>query len=220
MSDGQRTWLGRNLNASASQRAQDALVGAGLGLPCQVTAISTAGPQIVTVAFQVKTALTLPPVTLPTIGSRYVRLPIQVGDLGMCMRADARLGGVSGLGQPADMSTPSNLGALVFVPVGNVGWSSVNPNAITITDPTSNTVLSVSPTGFNVAFETFVSISATSSGLQLFGGIGGEIAVSSSEINLTTPSLMINSTAGWSGTFATGDSRTVTVQHGIITSVA
>lgn len=220
MSDGQRTWLARALNQTAAQRADDALVGAGLMLPCQVTSVSSAGPQIVTVAFQVKTALTLPPVTLPTIGSRYVRLPIQVGDLGFCVRADARLGGVSGLGQTTDLSTPSNMGALVFAPIGNMGWSSVNPNAVTITDPTNGTVLTVSPTGFNVAFSSTVSIALTSAGMTLAGAAGTEVQLSSTGINLVTSDLMINSTAGWSGTFATGDSRTVTVQHGIITSVA
>jgi len=97
----------------------------GQMLPCSVTAVDGA---IVTVNFEVLSgALTLPPVTCPIAESEYVRLPVQVGDKGVCMAASTRLGGVSGLGQGvAPLSVPSNLGGLVFVPIGNKNWFSVN----------------------------------------------------------------------------------------------
>jgi phage baseplate assembly protein V len=48
--------------------------------------------------------------------------------------------------------------------------------------------------------------------------IAGEIITLDSPLTTTTGDFQANN--GWTGTFATGDMRTVTVQHGIITNVA
>jgi hypothetical protein len=109
----------------------------GWQLPCRVVAVEGA---IVTVNFEIDTGgqYTFPPVTCPIAQSIYVRLPVQIGDLGMCISADARLGGVTGLGIKGALSPlglPFNLGALVYVPLGATDWSEVDPNAVNINAP-------------------------------------------------------------------------------------
>lgn len=114
-----------SLNNAMDRKIEDNNQNLGQILPCTVTAVNGA---IVTVNFEVLSgALTLPPVTCPIAEPEYVRLPVQVGDKGVCMAASTRLGGVSGLGQGlAPLSNPSNLGSLIFVPIGNKNWFSVN----------------------------------------------------------------------------------------------
>jgi len=130
----------------------------GFQLPCRVTAVNGA---IVTVNFEIDTGglFTFPPVTCPIAQSTYVRLPVQVGDFGVCMAADARLGGVTGLGQGlAPLELPFNLGALVYVPIGNKNWSSVDPNSVNINAPNgvvlrdtnNDTTVTLIPTGVTV----------------------------------------------------------------------
>jgi len=130
----------------------------GFQLPCRVTAVNGS---IVTVNFEIDTGgeFTFPPVTCPIAQSTYVRLPVQVGDYGVCLAADARLGGVTGLGTGlAPLELPFNLGALVYVPIGNKNWSSVDPNAVNINAPNgavirdtnNNTTITLVPSGVTV----------------------------------------------------------------------
>lgn len=114
-----------SLNNAIDRKIENSNQNLGQILPCTVTAVDGA---IVTVNFEVLSgALTLPPVTCPIAEPEYIRLPVQVGDKGVCMAASTRLGGVSGLGQGlAPLSNPSNLGSLIFVPIGNKNWFSVN----------------------------------------------------------------------------------------------
>ena len=114
-----------SLNNAIDRKIENSNQNLGQILPCTVTAVNGA---IVTVNFEVLSGeLTLPPVTCPIAEPEYVRLPVQVGDKGVCMAASTRLGGVSGLGQGlAPLSNPSNLGSLIFVPIGNKNWFSVN----------------------------------------------------------------------------------------------
>jgi len=130
----------------------------GWQLPCIVRAVNGS---MVTVAFQVDTGgqLTFPEVTCPIAQSTYVRLPVQVNDFGMCISANARLGGVTGLGQGlAPLGLPFNLGALVYVPIGNLNWSSVDPNAVNINAPNgvvlrdtnNNCTVTLTPSGVTI----------------------------------------------------------------------
>lgn len=105
----------------------------GKALPCTVVAVSG---QIVTVNFEVNGKQVLPQVTMPIIGAEYVRFPTQVGDKGVSMPADVYLGGVSGLGGGTAGTTQyPNLATLFFIPLGNTGFFSVNPNAVVIYGP-------------------------------------------------------------------------------------
>lgn len=129
-----KLWVQKNLNQTAINRAQQAINSLGRALPCRVTAVDGA---IVTVAFEVNaTPWTIPEITIPKAESPWIRMPTQVGDKGITMPADVYLGGVSGLGGGvANMSRPSNLSALVFVPISNAKSDPIDPDAAQIEGP-------------------------------------------------------------------------------------
>lgn len=131
----QKTPIARTLNRFAENKVRGALSLLGQSLPASV--ISRAGA-IVTVRFEVNSApFTLPNVTVPMIGSEYIRLPIQAGCKGWVLTADAYLGGMSGLGGGAAGLVPrANLSALVWSPIGNSAWDAAeDPNKIVLYGP-------------------------------------------------------------------------------------
>ena len=134
MSDNsQKTPLAKSLNAFATGKALDAIQLLGKALPASV--ISMTG-SIVTVAFELQSDFTLPQVSIPLATSQYMRVPLQPGDKGMVIPADARLGGVSGLGDgTSTLDQPGNLSALAFVPLANAAWFAVDPDVTTIYGP-------------------------------------------------------------------------------------
>src|SRR5580765_4170190 len=124
----QKTPLARSLNVIAENKARQAINVLGQGLPCSVVAVlSATQTSIVTVKFELdpsKIPFTLPQVTVPMFGPEWIRYPTQVGDTGVVIPFDVKLGGITGLGSGlADLSTPSNLGALVFMPIAKSTWS-------------------------------------------------------------------------------------------------
>lgn len=135
MADFLKRPLGKSLADLGLKQASDAVQLAGRSLPCSVASVVSSG--IVTIKFEVDAApFTLPNVTVPVFMSRYVRLPLQVGDRGVAFAADARLGVTSGLGTGTpDLSQPANLSALMFCPSGSTAWTSVDLNAVVITGP-------------------------------------------------------------------------------------
>jgi hypothetical protein len=153
MSIHQKLPFGVSLNAVARDRAVDAIEQQGRALPCSVVSVKGA---IVQVKFEVQSTWTLPNVTVPVFGPEYVRWPIQKGDKGYCMTADAYLGGVSGLGGGvASLVQQANLSALVFMPIGNVAWQTVDgqavviygPNGVTLRDSNSKVTFTLTPSG-------------------------------------------------------------------------
>ena len=158
MSYGQKRPFARTINEFVDSSIKTANNGLGQILPCRVTEVNGA---IVTVNFEIKAGnQTFAPVTCPIAESTYVRLPVQVGDFGICISADVRLGGISGLGQgKAPLGKPSNLGALVFVPIGNTAWEIVDPNAVNINAPNgvvlrdteNNTTVTLTPSVITIA---------------------------------------------------------------------
>jgi hypothetical protein len=140
----QKTPFVSSQNAFAARKAQDAIALTGKALPCSIVAIPTPGVPIVTVKFEVQdpTFTTLPNITVPVLGSEYVRLPLQApsggnsGTKGVVTTIDAYLGGISGLGGGvADLSQRGNLSTLIFAPVGNKAWVAVDPQAVTVYAP-------------------------------------------------------------------------------------
>ena len=129
-----KRWLQKTSNKQAVTRAKQAIQSTGRALPCRVVSVSGS---IVTVAFEVNsTPWTLPNITIPKAESQWIRTPTQVGDFGITVPSDVYLGGVSGLGGGvATMANPGNLSALIFVPIANKAFSSVNPNAAYIAGP-------------------------------------------------------------------------------------
>jgi hypothetical protein len=130
----QKTPVARSLELFANRKVRSALATLGQSLPATVVSI-TGG--IVTVKFALTSPYTLPNVTVPIIGSEYVRLPIQAGCPGFVLSADAYLGGMSGLGGgTADLSPRGNLSMLVWTPIGNKAWQAViDANAIELYGP-------------------------------------------------------------------------------------
>lgn len=129
----QKTPLGISLNRWGRGKAMDAIQELGKSLPA--TVVSVMG-SIVQVKFEVQSKFTLSNVTIPLIGCEYARPPIQPGCRGFVIAADAYLGGMSGIGGGvADLTPPANLTALVFAPIGNRGWTTVDPNAYVIYGP-------------------------------------------------------------------------------------
>lgn len=188
MDNSQKTPISRTLAAFARRRILDELEQRGRALPCSVVAVNGA---IVTVNFEV-TGVTIPQVTMPILGSQYIRLPIQVGELGVTYPIDVSIAQIAGLvGGTANMVRRGNLSTLVFAPIGNKNWSAVDPNAVTIYGP--NGVVLEDTDG-----DTTVTLSP-----------GGGVEV---EGTLTV-------SQGASGTFTTSTGQMVTVQDGIVTNI-
>jgi hypothetical protein len=133
-----KTPLATSLNAFAARKVYEGIQATGRSLPCSIVAIGANGA-IVTVNFEVNaTPFVLPQLTVPVLTSQYVRLPLQVGDLGIVISADTFIGNVSGLGSgtPSLLVPPGNLSALVFVPIGNANWAaSADANAVDVNGP-------------------------------------------------------------------------------------
>ena len=174
--------LGQSLNDIATKRAGDAIQLLGKCLPASVVSVQKAGT-IVTVKFEMGAIpFTLPKVKMPVLTSEYVRLPIAPGCRGLVIPADAYLGGVSGLGGGvADLSLQSNLGALVFAPIGNIGFQDVASDILTLYGPGGVTIRTASGA-------TKIELTAGGVTITLSGGnvtvIGGSVIADG--INLKT----------------------------------
>lgn len=146
--------LAKTLNQFTEKKAATAIQKTGRSLPCSVVEVISSG--IVKVKFEVDAApFTLPNMIVPKAGCEYIRYPTQVGDKGYVGAADARLGGMSGLGAGvASLEQPGNLAALVFTPIGNTAWDDVDlqavvlygPNGVALRDTTSGAVITLTPT--------------------------------------------------------------------------
>lgn len=133
MSNAQKIPLAPALDKFTRTRIQDQIQLTGKALPAQVVAVDGA---IITVKFLLSSLFTLPQIDCPLFGPEYIRYPIQVGDLGVVFPSDFYLGGVSGLGGgEATLRSVGNLAALVFFPIGNKTWFSVDPDQVTIYGP-------------------------------------------------------------------------------------
>jgi hypothetical protein len=177
----QKTPAGLSLNRFARKKALVQIAQIGRSLPCSVVKVMGS---IVQVAFQVTAApgqkpVTLNNVTIPIIGSEYVRLPIQVGCKGVAIAMDAALGGMSGIGgDVATLTIPANLTALVFAPISNTGWFAVDgnvlvlygPNGVTVMDQGKNCIFNLTPTGAKLSLGG-IDIKLDSSGVTIDGNL-------------------------------------------------
>lgn len=123
-----KTPIAQNLHRLTEAKANDSTQLQGKSLPCTIAAVIS--PWIVTVNFEVDaTPTTLPKITIPVAMPSYIALPLQVGDRGVAVAANVRLGQQSGLGAgtPLLHEVPANLATLMFVPLGNSGY--VTPDA-------------------------------------------------------------------------------------------
>ena len=133
--DVQKTPFARSLTSFVDYYTRDFAQLSGKSLPCSVTAVHNA---MVTVKFEMQgNGIAFPSITIPQAISRYARPPPQVGDKGFVVAADVYLGGVTGLGGGTATfgQTEANLTTLVYVPLSNMAWPAVDPNAYNITAP-------------------------------------------------------------------------------------
>ena len=116
MADGQKLPFAQQINRAAARTSDELTSQDGMQFPCTVTNVSGA---IVEAESSVKTTLTIPKVNVPHFGGEWIRYPVQIGDKGYFMSADASLNETSGLGQGrANLVQPANLTPLVFMPIG------------------------------------------------------------------------------------------------------
>lgn len=149
----QKVALGRAQNEFARKKALDAIAATGKGLPCSIVSIEG---WVATVKFEVEGPYTLPNLTVPVASSLYDYLPLREGDPGVVRPADARLGGLSGLGGGTAKwpATVGNLSALVFDPFGNKEWEGPEdpemrvvqgPAGVIVRDLDGETTVTVTP---------------------------------------------------------------------------
>jgi hypothetical protein len=157
----QKTPLDWSLNTWGRGKAREFSQQLGKSYPCHVVAIVKSG--VVTIQFDVNSTYNMPEIaTVPVAEPEYVRYPIQVGDRGVAFSADAYLGGVTGLGTgTAGLAQPGNLSVLVFQPLANASWQTVDnnaltlygPNGVVIEDSNKKTVITLTPTGVTIALQ-------------------------------------------------------------------
>jgi hypothetical protein len=134
MADWLKKQIGQQVNDIGYGRATDLITRLGKSLPVTVAAVKSSG--IVTVNFEVDASPnTLQQIDVPILYPEYIRYPIQVGDKGLCVPADVRLGPISGIGTsttaPVLSARPGNLGGLAFLWIGNTNWTSaLDPEAL------------------------------------------------------------------------------------------
>ena len=172
------------MNAFATQKALDAINLLGKALPASIVSITGS---IVTVKFEVNAGQQqLPNITIPKLESQWLRAPTQVGDKGMVVPCDLYLGGMSGLGGGvADLTQPSNLGALAWIPVSNSSWSApsdpnkafVNgPDGVIIQDENGNTIITVDKTtGVTIKVPLGMSVTINTLPISAAGLLSGAL---------------------------------------------
>ncbi|HDR9497037.1 TPA: hypothetical protein QDC06_000222 [Burkholderia cepacia] len=191
----------RSLNQIAINKAQQAVNSLGRALPCRVTKVSGA---IVTVAFEVDTSpWTLEPITIPKAESNWLRMPTQVGDLGVTAPSDLYLGGISGLGGGrADMRKRGNLSTLYFVPISSASSGPIDPNAAQVQGPNGVVIKTTTGTTSEVVTNqngttiTFGNNSLTLSATGLAVNINGQTFTwgstgVTSTLPITTPDVIV-----------------------------
>lgn len=135
----------------------------GWNLPCKVVSINETG-LVVTVSIQVKSSsIVFQNVTVPIVQSRYIRMPIQVGDAGFLMSADASLCPIAGttLGTANFKDSGNFQSNMAFYPISNVQTFPLSPNinavliqgpeGVVITDDTNGSTIALTATGITMA---------------------------------------------------------------------
>jgi len=174
--------LTESLSNLADSRASDTAWMGGKSYPASVVEVVSSG--IVTVKFELDTTPFTPQqITIPIGYWEYVRYPVQVGNLGMVISADALLGGVTGQGSgTASISQPPpNLGACVFLALGNTNWVDpidpdstelygVNQGGVIARSAASTNVLTISETTVTLDLGTDMTINTNGNDLYVSGG--------------------------------------------------
>ncbi|HEX4025875.1 MAG TPA: hypothetical protein VHX52_14415 [Steroidobacteraceae bacterium] len=126
MTNFQKTPFSRTLSKFAHHTAVSEIERRGQALPGSVVAISANGA-IVTVNFDVP-GQAIPRTSMPVAMSKYVQIPVAVGDMGVAFPVSVYIGKQSGLGtgSPAASKLQPNLSALVWFPISNANWDAID----------------------------------------------------------------------------------------------
>jgi hypothetical protein len=164
----QKTALTTSLNSFAKRKYLNQLQLEGKALPA--TVVSVLG-WIVVVNVAVTSKFTIPQLMVPVASSEYDYLPLQVGDTGLLVPADAYLGGISGLGGgTARFGLVPNLSALLFVPNGNSSFPVPadpnsrliqGPNGVVIQDIGKKSVITLTPDGITIVLQNGDAVAIT-----------------------------------------------------------
>jgi hypothetical protein len=130
-----KTPFSQSLTTVGRGTAEDSKQLSGKSLPCSVSQVISSGIVEINFEVQVGAPWTLPKIQIPILYPEYIRYPIQVGDKGLALAADFRLGGLSGLGSgvPSLTDLPGNLSCLAFLWLGSSSWSEpLDPNSVEI----------------------------------------------------------------------------------------
>lgn len=181
----QKTYIADSWQRFVEGKIRDALQQQGKELPCEVVAPFGNTGALYTVKFDVNAApFNLPQLVVPLFGPEFVRYPIQPGCKGVVFSADARLGGVTGLGSGTpSLAQPANLSALVFFPVANTGWSATDdPRKLVLYGP-DGAVLRDATNGSSVVVTAIEALVQSGATVRLKVG-ANTITVSSSGIDI------------------------------------
>jgi hypothetical protein len=184
----------------------------GRALPCLVQSVSG---QTVTVTFDVQSdTWTLPPVTIPIATSIYDWIPVQVGDKGVTLPADASLDKISGFGTTTPIlgKNPANLSALMFVPCANDAWTAPqDPQKRNIQGPNGVFLQSIGgavtgefdkSAGITLAFGSVTAVINSTSITLTFGS--DTIVMNSSGITITGTTINLDGNVVISGSLSSG----------------
>ncbi|MBC4082310.1 hypothetical protein H8M88_01215 [Klebsiella pneumoniae] len=209
MTISQRLNFAKSMNNFAEVKIAEAMELVGKVLPA--TVVSQSG-KMVTVSFSLtNTPFTLPQVTIPLFGPEYVRYPMQPGDRGIVIPADTYIGGMSGLGGGvADLTQPTNLSALVYLPISNTEWQDVDgqvvtvygPEGVTLRDSGSNTTFLLKPDSIAISTPDSFTVTVGGTVFSLTGSkwsLSGEAGHLQDSVASTSPAIMH---AGWQSLLA------------------
>jgi len=228
MSQAQKTPFSTNISNYVTNQTNSAQFSLGQVLPCTVIEVGLDGEgnSVVTVIFEVLTNFTLPPVTMPVVGSQYVRLPIKIGDIGIAISATVDITPITGLNAGiASFVNPGNLAALAFLPLSSNLWTPpLNPEAlllqgwdgVVIQDMLGDTIITLTPAGVLVDAKTSATVQVgtttfvvTSSGvtingnLQVNGTINSSGDITAGSVTMQTHKHQVVGVQGGSSTITT-----------------
>lgn len=191
----------QNLAGIIDNQIASAKQGAGYELPCIVKEISADG-LFVTVDFAVAQGqFPLPTITIPIAESEYVRLPIQVGTVGVTKKIDVNIQNISGQADGvAGYTNYGNLDAvLCFVPISNSKLFPSNedinslwlygPNGVKIQDlqvsggtQTSNSSVTLTPNDIVIKYGLTETITMSAIGTVINSGLLSSIVMTAESI--------------------------------------
>jgi len=193
MADGQKIPFNQAVSRNSQRNAEDRSALDGKQLPCSVTAVdATVGGAIVEAQAEVSSGFTIPKIKIPHVGGEWIRYPVQIGEKGFFISADASLNETSGLGAgKSDLTQPANLTPLAFMPVGNVNWTPTpdtnktviygNDGVIIMDKITGSVMMTIDASGVHFNCPVYcnghrIDETHTHGGVQTGGGTTGQVS--------------------------------------------